>query len=287
MSFAATLALIAGYERGAINAGGAVGRQRDRWSNDCVLARGPGDDAIPHVARSWLVGFRHFIRWCETRKLTRNDPTWGVRVKLPKSDGHHTWTEDEIAVFEAHHAIGSKERLALALGLFTAQRRGDVVRIGRQQVRNGQLTVRQQKTGTTLTIPVHPELARIIDATPQIGHFTLLTTRSGRSYSAANFSDQFRAWCNEAGLPQRCVFHGLRKAAARRLAEAGCTAHEIAALTGHVSLREVERYTKAADQMRMAQSAMAKTTLGEQKAKESVKPDAAEVSKPLKALAKK
>src|SRR6516164_1314355 len=217
MSFAATLALIAGYERGAINAGGAVGRQRDRWSNDCVLARGPGDDAIPHVARSWLVGFRHFIRWCETRKLIRADPTWGVRVKLPKSDGHHTWTEDEIAAFEAHHAIGSKERLALALGLYTAQRRGDVVRIGRQHIRNGQLTVRQQKTGTTLTIPVHPELARIIDATPPIGHFTLLTTRSGRSYSAANFSDQFRPWCNEAGLPQRCVFHGLR-GMARRLA---------------------------------------------------------------------
>ena len=49
MSFAATLALIAGYERGAINAGGAVGRQRDRWSNDCVLARGPGDDAVRSV----------------------------------------------------------------------------------------------------------------------------------------------------------------------------------------------------------------------------------------------
>jgi integrase len=132
------------------------------------------DTMSPHVARSWLVAFRHFIRWCETRKLICNDPTWGVRVKLPKSDGHHTWTEDEIAEFEAHYPIGSKPRLALALGLYTAQRRGDVVRIGRQHIRNGQLTVRQQKTGTTLTIPVHPELARIIDATPPIGHLTLL-----------------------------------------------------------------------------------------------------------------
>jgi integrase len=158
--------------------------------------------------------------------------------------GHHTWTEDEISAFEAHHAVGSKERLALALG-------GDVVRI----------------------------------ATP-IGHLTLLTTRSGRSYSANNFSDQFRVWCDEAGLPQRCVFHGLRKAAARRLAEGGCTANEIAALTGHASLREVERYTKAADQMRMARSAMAKTAAREQTGTESVKPDPVEVSKPLKALAK-
>ena len=242
----------------------------------------------PHAARAWLVAFRHFIRWCETRKLIRNDPTWGVRIKVPKSDGHHTWTEDEIAAFEAHHAIGSKQRLALALGLYTAQRRGDVVRMGRQHFRDGVLTVRPEKTkhstAITLAIPVHPQLQDIIDATP-IGHLTLLTTRSGRSYSANNFSDQFRDWCDDAGLPQRCVFHGLRKAAARRLAEAGCTAHEIAALTGHASLREVERYTKAADQVRMARSAMAKT-ISEQKAKESVKPEPAKVSKRLKALAK-
>jgi integrase len=50
----------------------------------------------------------------------------------------------------------------------------------------------------------------------------------------------------------------LRKAAARRLAEAGCTEREIAAITGHASLREVQRYTRAADQTRLALSAMAK-----------------------------
>jgi hypothetical protein len=88
------------------------------------------DTMAPHTARNWLNSFRHFIRWCEQRKLVRNDPTWGVRVKTPKSDGHHTWTEDEIAAFEAHHPVGSKARLALALGLYTAQRRGDVVRMG-------------------------------------------------------------------------------------------------------------------------------------------------------------
>ena len=52
--------------------------------------------------------------------------------------------------------------------------------------------------------------------------------------------------------------HGLRKAAARRLAEAGCTMHEIAAITGHASLSEVQRYTRAADQARLARAAMDK-----------------------------
>jgi integrase len=238
------------------------------------------DTLPPHAALNWLKTFRHFFRWCLDRKLVRNDPTLGIRLKMPKSDGHHTWTETEITAFEAHHPIGSKPRLALALGLYTAQRRGDVVKLGRQHIRNGVLTVRQEKTGATLTIPVHPDLAAIIAATP-IGHLTLLTTNSGKSYGGNDFTDQFRAWCDAAGLPDRCVFHGLRKAACTRLADAGCTVHEIAAISGHKTLSELERYTKAANQARLARSAMER--IGNQ----SVKPVPDEVSKPLSRQEKK
>jgi integrase len=216
------------------------------------------DSMTPHTARNWIKTFRHFIRWCESRKLISRDPTWGVRVKVPSSDGIHPWSEDQIAQYEAAHPIGSKARLALAHGLYTAQRRGDVVRMGRQHIRNGELMVRQSKTGTPLTIPVLPELAAIIDATPT-GHLTLLITKSGKSYGANDFSEQFRKWCDAAGLPPECSFHGLRKAALTRLADAGCTAHEIAAISGHKSLKEVERYTKAADQARLARNALARS----------------------------
>jgi integrase len=65
--------------------------------------------------------------------------------------------------------------------------------------------------------------------------------------------------CDRAGLSSACTFHGLRKAACRRLAEAGCTVHEIAAISGHASLAEIERYTRAADQERLARMAMDKT----------------------------
>jgi integrase len=243
------------------------------------------DTMAPHPARHWLKAFRHFIRWAEQRKLVRSNPTWGICINAPKSDGYHTWTEDEAAMFEAHHPVGSKARLAFALGIYTAQRRGDVIRIGRQHIRDRVITVRQQKTGTTLAIPGHPELERIIAATP-IGHLTLLTTKTGKSYGANDFSEQFRSWCDQAGLPPRCVFHGLRKAALTRLANAGCTVHEIAAISGHASLKEVERYTRGADQARNARSAMAKTAVPEQTEAESVKPEPSRVSKPLKLLPK-
>lgn len=213
-------------------------------------------DAMPaNVARNWLVSFRHFTRWCEARKLIGQDPTLGIRIKAPKSDGHHTWSESEIATFEAHHPIGSKARLALALGLHTGQRRGDVIRIGRQHIRDGVLSVKQQKTGTTLALAVRPELAEIIAATPS-GNLSLLTTRSGKPYAANDFSIQFRKWCDQAALPTECTFHGLRKAMLTQLADAGKTVHQIAAVSGHKTLKEVERYTEKADQRRLAREAL-------------------------------
>jgi len=116
--------------------------------------------------------------------------------------------------------------------------------------------VRQQKTGIELAIPIHATLAAIVAET-LADHLTLLTTKTGKPFSAAGFGNWFRDRCNEAGLCH-CSAHGLRKAAARRLAEAGCTMHEIAAITGHASLSEVQRYTKAADQARLARAAMDK-----------------------------
>jgi integrase len=211
----------------------------------------------PHTARNWLKTIRALMQFCVEHEMISDDPTLGVKARTPKSDGHHTWTEDEIAQFEAHHPIGSKPRLALELGLDTMQRRGDVVRMGRQHIRDGWLHVKQQKTGKALALPVRPELRAALDASP-CGDLTFLVTKTGKSYGPNDFSEQFRKWCDDAGLPQHCTFHGLRKAGCRRLAEAGCSANEIAAWSGQ-SLREVERYTKAADQARLARNAMART----------------------------
>ncbi len=215
------------------------------------------DGLPPFAARNWLKAIRHVMQHALIHELIRENPALGVRLKLVKSDGRHTWSEEEIAQYEAHHPIGTKARLALALGLFTAQRRGDVVRLGPQHIRDGVLSVRQQKTGASLSIQVHPALRAVLDATPT-GHLTLLVTKTGKSYGRNDFSDQFRVWCDQAGLPPECSFHGLRKAACKRLAEAGCTVHQIAAISGHKTLSEVERYTRAVDQERLAREAMAR-----------------------------
>jgi integrase len=212
----------------------------------------------PHAARNAFGALRALMQFAVKHGLCPNDPTQGIRLPRPKSDGFHCWTEEQIAAFEAHHPIGTMPRLAFALLLYTGQRRGDALRMGRQHISRDVLTVKQAKTGTSLQIPLHPDLKTVIDATP-IRDLTFVVTERGEPFrSGANFSNFFRQWCDEAGLPKQCTAHGLRKAACRRLAEAGCSANEIAAISGHATLKEVERYTKAADQQRLARAAMAR-----------------------------
>jgi integrase len=127
--------------------------------------------------------------------------------------------------------------------LFTGQRRGDVIRMGRQHVHDNWMKVRQQKTGASLDVPLDPALQEILAATPT-SNMTFLTTSHGQPFAAHHFTTWFRAACRQAGLPPGLTAHGLRKACCRRLAEKGCTPHEIAAISGHASLAEVARYTK-------------------------------------------
>lgn len=104
-----------------------------------------------------------------------DDPTLGVKLPKLKTAGWRTWSEADIAAFETKHPVGTQARLAMALMLFTGQRRSDVVHMGRQHVRDGAIKVRQRKTGTLLTIPIHPDLQAILNATPS-EHLPFLTT---------------------------------------------------------------------------------------------------------------
>jgi integrase len=206
------------------------------------------------------------------RRYLRTDPTANIKARPIKGDGFHTWTEEEIARFEAHHPIGTKPRLALALLLYTIQRRSDVVHMGRQHLSDclderlrargvrHMLSVRQQKTDKPLVIPVHPDLQAVLDATPS-EHLTFLVTATGKPYGGNALSAQFRNWCEAAGLSKHCKPHGLRKAGCRRFAEAECSGLEIMSFSGHASLKELVRYTKAADQAKMARNAMAKAII--------------------------
>ena len=210
--------------------------------------------ATPEAANALLKALRSILNYAVDVGTIPDNPAANVKKYRSKGEGHHSWTEDEIAAFGTRHPVGTKARLALDLLLYTVQRRGDVIRMGWQHVTGDTIAVRQEKTDTPLLLPLHPDLRLTLAAVPRT-NMTFLTTDYGAPFSPAGFGNWFRVQCDAAGLPQ-CSAHGLRKAGATRLANAGCSTDQIKAITGHKSLSEVERYTKAADQRRLARQAM-------------------------------
>jgi integrase len=209
----------------------------------------------PGAANNLLKVLRVLLRHAIDMGLIQDNPARNVRKFAVSSEGFHSWSEGDVAAFEATHKPGTRAHLALSLLLYTGQRRSDVVRMGWQHIDGDLLNVVQDKTGEVLKIPFHPKLAAAIGNRPRT-NMTFLLTELGAPFTAAGFGNWFRDRCNEAGLPH-CSAHGLRKACAARLANAGCTSEQIKAITGHKTLSEVARYTKAADQERNAKQALA------------------------------
>lgn len=208
----------------------------------------------PAAANNLLDRLRVLMKLAMDDDWRPDDPTYRVRGYKIKGDGFYTWSEEDIAKFCDFHPIGTSARLAMGLMLYTGQRRSDMVRMGWQHVAGNRIRVHQIKTDEMLSIPIHPELSAILDAAARTD-LPILLTQFGKPFTANGFGNRMKKWCRAAGLPD-CTSHGLRKAAARRMAEAGCTNKEIMAITGHKTDREVTRYTKAADQVRLADRAM-------------------------------
>lgn len=213
--------------------------------------------ATPSAANTYIRMLRMLMRLAIQREWRSDDPTATVKKIRTKSEGFRSWTEEDIAKFEERWPEGTRAHLALSLLLYTGQRRSDVVRMGRQHIKAGTIHVQQQKTKTRLAIPVHARLQRVLDAVDG-DHLTFLMTQQGKPFSPAGFTNWFVECAVEAGLPPHSTPHGLRKSAARRLAEAECTPHQIMAVTGHKNLREVSHYTAAAGQGVLAKQAMFK-----------------------------
>jgi hypothetical protein len=154
------------------------------------------------------------------------------------------------------HAPGTKARLALELILQTGHARADAVRMGRQHVKGGKLSMRRQKTNVQFDIPLLSELVNELALHPKTEQLAFLVTEQGKPFTAAGFGNWFADRCREAGVPGRA--HGLRKASAVRHALNGATAFELMAWHGWRTIGEAQRYVEEANRIRLAESAAAK-----------------------------
>ncbi len=211
--------------------------------------------AHPGMGNLTLSVMRRVMKLAIKQKVRKDNPF--LAIEAFEIGEHHTWTDAELDQFEAKWRPGTRQRLAYALLLHTGQRVGDVAKMKRADISDGMIYVVQEKTGAKVWIPIAPELDRAMKAYKANG-LNLIGDPNGRPIKRATLSALMRKAIKEAELPARCVSHGLRKAAMRRLAEHDATDKQIAAVSGHKTLKEVERYTKAADQKKLARAGMSK-----------------------------
>ena len=141
----------------------------------------------PNAQKNMMKTLRGLMAFGVSEGLINIDPTATVKpVKVRDTGGFETWEARHIEQYRARHALGTRARLALELLYGTMQRRGDVVRLGRQHIRDGVLSIRQNKTGAQVDIPILPELQTVLDATPS-EHLTFLVTEFGKPFTAAGF----------------------------------------------------------------------------------------------------
>jgi len=204
------------------------------------------------AANASVLVIKVVMAWAQNADLIVVNPAIGI--KPLKMGSHKAWPEPLIEHFIAHAPVDVARVVAFAL--YTAQRKGDVLKARWTDIEDGGINFTQQKTGKHIWIPIHPHLQEVLDATPKRG-VMILTTKTGRPWTASNFKHAFGRICKRLGI-KGYVFHGLRKSAASRLAEAGCSTEQIKAMTGHESDHMAAYYAKGAEQKKLAKAALKK-----------------------------
>ncbi len=210
-----------------------------------------------HARKHWLKSLRALFAYAVESEMIESDPSAGIKVKVPKSDGYWTWTDEEITKYRDYWPLGSEARLVLEFALETASRRCEVARLGRQHVKAGRILIRRVKGCNEVNIQISAPLAAAIAAMPASDRLTYLAGEDGQPLSPNALGKRFAEWATEAGLPDRCRMHGLRKSMTAQLASSGASPHQIMAVTGHKSVAEVQRYAEKYNRAKAADQAMA------------------------------
>lgn len=264
--------VIEAYQRSADFKALAPGSQRDYLRYLARLDRSIGDKALEAIDADYVFQIRDklsetpvaanhtvavigsLFRFAISRRMAKVNPADGI-PRLKGGDGFIRWSDGDVEAFRS--TADDMMRLALELGLYTGQRLSDVIKLAWAHYDGERIRLRQQKTGTLLSIRAHPDLKLILDMTSRRAE-TILTTKTGIPFHPRVFSRDFRDARIAAALSDGLSFHGLRHTAASRLAELGASGSEIQSITGHRSLNMVEHYIRQANQELQADRAIAR-----------------------------
>lgn len=235
----------------------SAGREPYGRITDAIVASGRDRRAAtPFQARHFLDTMRGLFAWAKEAKFVTVDPAAGVKYpRLKSGAGFPVWTEDDVVAYEQHWPIGTRQRVWLALLLYTGLRRGDAVRLGRQHLRDGVASLRTEKTNTEIHIPLLPVLLKVLHAGPT-GELAFIVGANGKPMTKESFGNAFSEACRAAGVKKSA--HGLRKIGATRAANNGATLAQLNAIFGWSGSKMASLYTQGADRARLAREAIGK-----------------------------
>ena len=228
----------------------------------------------PEAANNRVKVLRGLFKWALANdEIMRrfpmpSNPARDVPGLKNHSDGFHTWTVEEVEQFERYHPEGSTARRALALLMFTAQRKSDIIKLGRQHIRHEQDSRTGRKRSwfhftqhknrkrkpVVLDLPILPDLEAEL-ARCSATDLTFIVNEYGKPFTEGGFGNRMRKWCDDAGLPH-CSAHGVRKAAACLAAENGATGAQMDAIFGWRDAKMASHYSRKARQKLIAGDAM-------------------------------
>jgi integrase len=217
-----------------------------------------GKDRRPgHQGRHFLDTMRGIFKWAADAGLVKDDPTDRVKVVKPKIRGFPPWGEEDVAAYRERWPIGTRQRVWLEVLIGTGLRRGDAVMLGKQHVRDGIATIKTEKTGTEVVIPISPALAELLAAGPT-GDLHFICNALGKPFTKASFGNAFAEACRKAGIKKSA--HGVRKYKATTAAYKGATEPELDAMFGWTGGRMAAHYTRGASRRRLAIAGASKLT---------------------------
>lgn len=218
-----------------------------RWTDEL--------EDTPRTANALLTTLRLLLNYGMKRGMVKDNQALLVDPTRYKKKPYRPWSDKEIDIMTGPEA--GDGALPVLLGLYTAQRRGDVLAMKWTAYDGETIAVKQSKTGTELAIPVHPILRAALDMEPRRSEY-ICTRPDGKPWRASHFSHSFAKARERLGLSDSLHFHGLRHTAASRLAEAGCSHAEIQAITGHKTIAMVAHYASGAKQKTLSAQAIAR-----------------------------
>ena len=197
----------------------------------------------PAVANAYVRVLRLLMQFAVDRGWRTDNPATRPKL-LDTGEGYRPWEEDEIAAFRAAWPDPTRERVLFELMVNTGQRTVDIVAMQRSHIKDGEIAVRQRKTGARVWIPLSNDLAAVLDPwlKAHISMMLVPSERTGLKLTESGLRQIMERAYDDAGLSDECVNHGLRYTAAVRLSELGCDWETIASITGHTTVTMVRKY---------------------------------------------